>query len=122
MQLLKVMAMALEPSGTQQQQQNPNATTDWMEFCNRHALAAAQDFSKSCMQYITMNLTETARTTLTHKDFLRKFLDCFTEHFETDYNKRKTQNKIINGSRSEEEFIESEEGSPKMHHKPFFRR
>lgn len=114
--------MALEPSGTQQQQQNPNATTDWMEFCNRHALAAAQDFSKSCMQYITMNLTETARTTLTHKDFLRKFLDCFTEHFETDYNKRKTQNKIINGSRSEEEFIESEEGSPKMHHKPFFRR
>ncbi|XP_018565607.1 SH2B adapter protein 1 isoform X1 [Anoplophora glabripennis] len=97
----------------------------WVEFCERHAQAAAQDFSKSCMQFINMNLPEHNRSTVTHKEFLKKYLDCFTEQFEMDFNRRRLHNaKISNGvsSRSEEDTFEIEEGSPKLQHKPFFRR
>ncbi|XP_044261143.1 SH2B adapter protein 1 isoform X1 [Tribolium madens] len=96
----------------------------WMEFCERHASIAAQDFSKSCIQFMSLNLSESAKATITYKDFLKKFLDTFTEHFETDFNKRKSQiNKIPNGaSRIVDDISEPEEGSPKMPHKPFFRR
>lgn len=105
----------------------PAAPTDtaWMEFCERHATAAAQDFAKSCIQYMSMNLAESARATITYKDFLRKFLDTFAEQFDVDFNKRKLQasaNKITNGTRNEEDIFDHEDGSPKMIHKPFFRR
>lgn len=108
------MASALESSSEQ----------SWTEFCERHASIAAQDFSKSCIQFMSLNLSETAKATITYKDFLKKFLEAFTEHFETDFNKRKLQgNKVVNGaSRLDEDTSENEEGSPKMHHKPFFRR
>lgn len=91
-------------------------------------MAAAQDFSKSCMQYISMNLPESARASINHKELLKKFTDSFTEHFETDFCKRRlTANKIVNGtSRHSDETgdcnSETEDGSPKMYHKPFFRR
>lgn len=109
------MAAALE---------SPSSDHSWIEFCERHASVAAQDFSKSCGQFMALNLPEAAKATVTYKDFLKKFLDAFTEHFEVDFNKRKQQgSKVINGaSRLEEETSETEEGSPKMHHKPFFRR
>lgn len=110
------MATALESSTTD------NA---WINFCERHAQAAAQDFSKSCNQFINMNLPESAKSTITHKDFLRKYVDFFKDQFEMDFNKRRLHNtKISNGvgSRSEEEPVENEDGSPKMQHKPFFRR
>jgi hypothetical protein len=108
------MAAALE---------SPSPDHSWMEFCERHASIAAQDFSKSCMQFMSLNLSETAKATITYKDFLKKFIEAFTEHFETDFNKRKTQsNKVVNGaSRLDDDTSENEEGSPKMHHKPFFR-
>lgn len=71
---------------------------------------------------MTLNLSEAAKATVTHKDFLKKFIDTFTEHFESDFTKRNLQ-KVVNGaSRHEEDISETEEGSPKMHHKPFFRR
>lgn len=112
------MATALETS---------QADAAWIDFCERHAVAAAQDFSKSCMQYITMNMPESARAAVNHKELLRKFTDSFAEHFEADFCKRRLTNKVVNGvSRHPEETgdcgSEVEEGSPKMYHKPFFRR
>nr|CAI5823622.1 unnamed protein product [Callosobruchus analis] len=99
-------------------------TAAWVEFCERHAQVAAQDFSRSCMQFISINLCESTRATVTHKDFLRKFVESFTEQFEMDFNKRRLQHtKISNGvgSKNDDDIIE-EDGSPKMQHKPFFRR
>ncbi|CAG9814894.1 unnamed protein product [Phaedon cochleariae] len=101
------------------------ADNAWMNFCERHAQAAAQDFSKSSIHFINMNLSENVRSTVTHKDFLRKFVESFTEQFEMDFNKRRLHNtKISNGvnTRNEEDIVEVDEGSPKMQHKPFFRR
>lgn len=95
-----------------------------IEFCERHAQAAAQDFSKSCIQYINTSIQENTNVSLTYRDFLKRYVDTFTEQFEIDFNKRKLHSaKISNGfvSKNEEE-IDTEEGSPKMHHKPFFRR
>lgn len=97
----------------------------WMEFCERHAQAAAQDFSKSCMQYMNTTLLENAASSVTYRDFLKKYVDSFTEQFEIDFNKRRLHNtKISNGvgSKDEDENADVEDGSPKMHHKPFFRR
>lgn len=101
-------------------------TTDssWIEFCERHAQASAQDFSKSCMRYLDIHLPENTAS-VTYKDFLKKYVDSFTEQFEIDFNKRRLQNtKITNGvgSKNEEDIPETEDGSPKMYHKPFFRR
>lgn len=113
------MATALESSP---------ADAAWLDFCERHAVAAAQDFSKSCMQYISMNMPESARAAVNHKELLKKFTESFAEHFETDFCKRRlANNKVVNGvSRHTEETndcnSEIEDGSPKMYHKPFFRR
>ncbi|XP_050502488.1 SH2B adapter protein 2 [Diabrotica virgifera virgifera] len=110
------MAAALESSTTD---------TAWINFCERHAQAAAQDFSKSCIQYINMNLSESAKSTITHKEFLRKYIEAFKDQFEMDFNKRRLHNtKLSNGvgTRTEEDILENEDGSPKMQHKPFFRR
>lgn len=101
----------------------------WLEFCDRHAQAAAQDFSRSCVQYISMNLPENARASLTHADFLNKFVESFTRHFELDFCKRRLQSQRIssNGARHHGDDLsdntsDNEDGSPKMQHKPFFRR
>nr|XP_022899703.1 SH2B adapter protein 1 [Onthophagus taurus] len=112
------MATALETNTTEQ---------DWVKFCERHAVVAAQDFAKSCYQYIHRTLPETARSTVTHKDFLRRFVECFTETFDKDYARRRLQlTKVSNGSSPLEDVNEivsdNEEGSPKMPHKHFLRR
>lgn len=110
------MAAALESNTTD---------SSWIEFCERHAQAAAQDFSKSCMQYMNINLQENAGSSVTYKDFLKRYLESFSEQFEIDFNKRRLHNtKITNGvgPKNEDENADAEDGSPKMHHKPFFRR
>ncbi|XP_049824973.1 SH2B adapter protein 1 isoform X2 [Aethina tumida] len=95
----------------------------WSEFCERHATASALDFSKSCTQFLALNLSENARAALTHKDFLRRYIECFSEQFEIDFTKRKQSGGKTNGMvRIEENADNSEDGSPKMQHKPFFRR
>lgn len=102
---------------------------NWIEFCQRHATIAAQDFSKSCFQFISVNLSENARSNITQKDFLKKFIECFTEQFESDFVKRKPQvHKLVNGATTRhidepnDTISENGETSPKLHHKPFFRR
>lgn len=104
----------------------PPFESGWADFCERHAIAAAQDFAKSCVQFLSLNLNDTTRASLTSKDFLKKYVDSFSEHFELDFCKRKIQShKISNGTTrlpEDSSDCNSEEGSPKMQHKPFFRR
>lgn len=98
---------------------------NFAKFCENFAKVAAQDFAKACVQFVSVNLPENARATITHKDFLRKFIESFTEQFEIDFCKKRLQcNKLTNGARNSEELSDySENGdSPKAPHKPFFRR
>ncbi|CAG9770732.1 unnamed protein product [Ceutorhynchus assimilis] len=98
----------------------------WIEFCERHASAAAQDFSKSCHNYINMCLPENARHLVNHKDLMKKFLEFFKEEFDRDFSRRQLGGtKCTNGVASlasNEDSFDIEDGSPKMSHKPFFRR
>lgn len=102
---------------------NPENT--WVDFCERHAIVAAQDFSRSCNQYINMNVPENTRNLVNHKDLLKKFIECFTEEFEKDFTRRRLGGtKVLNGVKTStnEDNFEVDDGSPKMSHKPFFRR
>ncbi|XP_066148807.1 SH2B adapter protein 2 [Euwallacea fornicatus] len=97
----------------------------WVEFCERHAVAAAQDFSKSCHNYINMCLPDNARNLVNHKDLMKKFVEYFSEEFDRDFNRRKLgTSKFANGvgGTTTEDSFDAEDGSPKMSHKPFFRR
>ncbi|KAL1501314.1 hypothetical protein ABEB36_006658 [Hypothenemus hampei] len=97
----------------------------WIEFCERHAVAAAQDFSKSCHNYINMCLPETARNLVNHKDLMKKFLEYFADEFDKDFIKRRMGvTKCVNGITGSmyEDGFELDDGSPKMTQKPFFRR
>ncbi|XP_015114720.1 SH2B adapter protein 1 isoform X2 [Diachasma alloeum] len=123
----------------------PEGADDWMEFCDRHARASASDFAKAFCTYVSLNLPESARATLSHRDFLRKFIDTFCEHFESEYLRRSARSPSFHDTRhpvtnstshnnrvpirasSHEEFSDYSEHegdivSPKPAHKPFFRR
>ncbi|XP_071447748.1 SH2B adapter protein 2 [Hetaerina americana] len=128
--------------------QDSEERLNWIEFCDKHAKGAASDFAKAFCIYVSANLPESARTTVSHRDFVRKFVDCFVDHFENELTKRNVTNhskdKIVNGNlsvsgsatvssgsalraNSHEEFSdyseqEADSPSPKIHHKPFFRR
>lgn len=101
-----------------------NFGTGWQEFCERHARAAASDFAKSCIHYINTNLPENIRQQVSHRDFMRKFVDSFSEHFETEFFRRKAHHKTGNGTATvlEESDYSEETDSPKINNKPFFRR
>ncbi|XP_011342932.1 SH2B adapter protein 1 isoform X2 [Ooceraea biroi] len=109
---------------------SPETTTGWSEFCERHARASASEFAKAFCAYVSLTLPESARTSLSHRDFLKKFVDSFCEHFENEYLRhnvsQNTNNPPVRAS-SHEEFSdysehEGEAVSPKPAHKPFFRR
>lgn len=67
---------------------SPEAAPGWIEFCERHARASASDFAKAFCTYVSLNLPESARSNLSHRDFLRKFVESFCEHFESEYLRR----------------------------------
>ncbi|XP_053680024.1 SH2B adapter protein 2 [Anopheles nili] len=96
----------------------------WTEFCERHARAAAADFARACVNYVTNNLPEVARHTISHRDFMRRFVHCFEARFEEEFQRRKAQPKTGNGSATvpEESDYSEDTDSPKTNHKPFFRR
>lgn len=66
----------------------------WSEFCERHARAAAADFAKSCVHYINKNLPENVRTTVSQRDFMMKFVECFSEHFDTEFSRRRGAHQV----------------------------
>jgi hypothetical protein len=116
---------------------------NWIEFCDRHARVAASDFARAFCTYVSSNLPENARSTVSHRDFVRKFVDCFVEHFEAEFLRKNSihgKEKLVNGnmsmsastssalrSGSHDELSdysehETDSPSPKTQHKPFFRR
>lgn len=74
---------------------SPEAAPGWIEFCERHARASASDFAKAFCTYVSLNLPESARSNLSHRDFLRKFVESFCEHFESEYLRRTIRYVII---------------------------
>lgn len=65
--------------------------TNWIEFSERHARAASSDFARSVVQYFNSTLQAEARANISHKDLLKKFVDCFSENFEYEYLRRSVQ-------------------------------
>lgn len=71
---------------------NNNFGTTYSEFCQRHARAASSDFARATLQFTNSNLPE--NVSISPKDFLDKFIECFQENFINDYNRR-----LLNGSK-----------------------
>ncbi|XP_044737768.1 SH2B adapter protein 2 [Chrysoperla carnea] len=93
------------------------------DFCERHARAAAQHFARACVHYMSVGLSETTRSSVSHKDFLKKFINCFSDHFEKEFCRRRLQGaKVANGHDELSDYSEQETDSPLVNHKPFFRR
>lgn len=72
-------------------QETSQLGTGWIEFSERHARAASSDFARSVVQYFNSTLQAEARANISHKDLLKKFLDCFSENFEYEYLRRSVQ-------------------------------
>lgn len=97
----------------------------WVDFCERQARAAAQDFAKACIQYLQNNANDpSARPPTTNKEFMKKFCEYFSEHFELEMVKLKALHKVPNGTHTghDESDYSEDTDSPKTQHKPFFRR
>lgn len=118
---------------------NEGLQLNWIEFCDKHAKSAAVDFAKAFTSYVNSHVPESARSTVSTKDFLKKFIECFEEHFEGEFCKKTFKDKVPNGSivsttgslsqnsAIHDEFSDYSEQepdlpSPKVQHKPFFRR
>ncbi|CAK1590482.1 unnamed protein product [Parnassius mnemosyne] len=97
----------------------------WVEFCERQAKTAAQDFAKACLNFIQTGVNDpSSRSHVSQKEFLKKFVDCFTEQFDLEFGKLKAQHKLPNGTHTghDESDYSEDTDSPKTQHKPFFRR
>lgn len=79
-------------NGTQSiQQQEMQLGSTWSEFCERHARAASSDFARSCIQFVNTNLPSQISSSLSHREFLAKFIECFSANFEQEYYRRSVQ-------------------------------
>lgn len=91
--------------------------------CERHARAAAADFAKSCVHYINTNLPGNVQVSASHTDFMKRFIECFSEHFETEFARRRATQQKPNGTiNSIEEEPEPATETTTKPSKPFFRR
>lgn len=92
--------------------------------CESHARAAAADFAKSCVHYINTNLPGNVQVSASHADFMKRFIECFSEHFETEFARRRATQQKPNGTaiNSIEEEPEPATESATKPSKPFFRR
>ena len=71
-------------------QETSQLGTGWIEFSERHARAASSDFARSVVTYFNSTYSEGARH-ISHKDLLKKFVDCFSENFEYEFHRRNVQ-------------------------------
>lgn len=72
--------------------------TSWEEFCERHARAAASDFAKACINYINGNLPPEEARNIPHRSFALKFVECFSDHYDTEFFRRRSNLKTGIGS------------------------
>ena len=64
---------------------NQISSGEWSDFCEKQAKIAAADFAKAFCSYVNLDLSENARANLSYRDFLRKFVETFCDHFEAEY-------------------------------------
>ncbi|XP_014244044.1 SH2B adapter protein 1 [Cimex lectularius] len=110
---------------------------NWVDFCEKHAKAAAAEFAKSLFSYVESHNPDS--TTVEHKEFLTKFVDSFVENFERELAREQEKRPVANGSAGgssgvngyheshndeNSDYFEQapEHKSPKPFHRPFFRR
>lgn len=102
----------------------------WADFCDVQAKTVATDLANAFCKY-SSSLANNLQT-LSHKEFISKFMDFFIVHFESEIAKRNSLKdvKFLNGSSKPSshedlnDYFEQRNStpSPKVHHKPFFRR
>lgn len=105
--------------------------SNWVEFCDKHAKSAAADFANAYTLYISSHMSDSARHHASHKDILRKFVECFQEHFEAEFVAHNAntvvEKSLANGASGHEDTSDYSEhdtdmSSPKPQQKSFFRR
>lgn len=111
-----------------------NRRNDWEEFCDKQARIAAADFVKAWRVFVAL---QAQFRDLEHKELSQKFAELFPAHLEQALLNPPNGVKVRNGigsvantrSASADDILEaaaSDEGgespSPKVSHKPFFRR
>ncbi|XP_017848648.1 SH2B adapter protein 1 isoform X2 [Drosophila busckii] len=101
--------------------------TSWEEFCDRHARAAASDFAKACISYINGNLPPEEARNIPHRSFALKFAECFPEHFDTEFFRRRSNLKsgigsLFNESTSGADFDSEEHEVSRLFPKSLLRR
>lgn len=65
-----------------------SAEQTWQQFCERHAKAAALDFSKATLSF-THRMPQSAN--VTHRDFMKLYVENFEKSFESDFLRRRQQ-------------------------------
>ncbi|KAK3908635.1 SH2B adapter protein 2 [Frankliniella fusca] len=103
--------------------------SNWVEFCDKHAKSAAAEFANAFTLYTSSHMSDSARHNISHKEFLRKFIDCFQDHFEAEFGSQNasTEKSLANGAVGHDDLSDYSEhdtdmSSPKPQQKPFFRR
>lgn len=112
--------------------------SNWVEFCDKHAKSAAVDFANAYALY-----ADSTRQHVPPKEFLRRFVECFQEHFEaecggfqhpgfqgstdTGFQSSTAEKSLPNGAAGHDDLSDYSEhdadmSSPKPQQKPFFRR
>lgn len=92
------MSLSSGVAGTSSVNQPTSPTAqvaEWSEFCERHAKVAASDFARAFSAYVNLDLPESAKANLSYRDFLRKFVETFCDHFEAEYSKKCNSNNIV---------------------------
>lgn len=104
--------------------------SNWVEFCDKHAKSAAADFVNAFTLYTSSHMSDSLRHHVSHKEFLRKFVDCFQEHFEAEFGSQNasSEKSLANGATGHDDLSDncSEQDpdmpSPKAPQKSFFLR
>lgn len=125
------MAAAAE---TEPESRRSHQNTDWEEFCDKQARMAAVKFVRSWKVFVAL---QSQFRDVDHKDLAQKFAELFPVHLEHALKNPPNGVKVRNGvgggvgtrSASADDILEaaeSDEGgespSPKVTHRPFFRR
>lgn len=108
--------------------------SSWVDFCDKHAKSAATEFANAFNSYTSSHMSDAARLSVPPKEFLRKFIECFQEHFETEcggLQSPATEKSVANGAvgpagghddLSDYSEHDTDMSSPKPQAKNFFRR
>lgn len=72
----------------EQRMASSSAEQTWQQFCERHAKAAALDFSKATLLFVNRSPQPSS---VTHRDFMKLYIENFEKSFESDFLRRRQQ-------------------------------